>query len=57
VLEARALTKRYGAFLALDRVDFHVRRGEILGYLGRIWSETPLMFEDEFPDQLLQLRL
>jgi ABC-2 type transport system ATP-binding protein len=34
VLEARGLTKRYGAFLALDRVDFQVRRGEILGYLG-----------------------
>jgi len=34
MLEARALTKRYGGFLALDRVDFHVRRGEILGYLG-----------------------
>ncbi len=34
MLEARGLTKRYGPFLALDRVDFHVRRGEILGYLG-----------------------
>jgi len=34
MLEAHGLTKRYGAFLALDRVDFHVRRGEILGYLG-----------------------
>ena len=34
MLEARGLTKRYGAFLALDRVDFQVRRGEILGYLG-----------------------
>jgi ABC-2 type transport system ATP-binding protein len=34
MFEARGLTKRYGAFLALDRVDFHVRRGEILGYLG-----------------------
>ena len=32
--EARGLTKRYGAFLALDRVDFQIRRGEILGYLG-----------------------
>jgi ABC-2 type transport system ATP-binding protein len=28
------LSKRYGGFLALDRVDFQVRRGEILGYLG-----------------------
>ena len=34
MLEARGLTKRYGGFLALDRVDFQVRRGEILGYLG-----------------------
>lgn len=34
MLEARGLTKRYGGFLAVDRVDFHVRRGEILGYLG-----------------------
>ena len=34
MLRAEGLTKRYGAFLALDRVDFQVRRGEILGYLG-----------------------
>jgi ABC-2 type transport system ATP-binding protein len=34
MFEARGLTKRYGAFLALDRVNFEVRRGEILGYLG-----------------------
>ena len=34
MLKARGLTKRYGAFLALDRVDFNVDRGEILGYLG-----------------------
>lgn len=34
MLEARGLTKRYGAFLALDRADFQVRRGEVLGYLG-----------------------
>src|SRR4026207_1817558 len=32
--EARGLSKLYGGLLALDRVDFHVRRGEILGYLG-----------------------
>ena len=34
MLEARGLSKRYGGFLALDRADFQVRRGEILGYLG-----------------------
>jgi ABC-2 type transport system ATP-binding protein len=34
MLEARGLTKRYGGFLALDRVDFELHRGEIVGYLG-----------------------
>ena len=34
MLEARGLTKRYGAMLALDRVSFQLRRGEIVGYLG-----------------------
>ncbi len=34
MFQARGLTKRYGGFLALDSVDFEVRRGEILGYLG-----------------------
>jgi ABC-2 type transport system ATP-binding protein len=34
MLEARELTKRYGGFLAVDRVSFTVQRGEILGYLG-----------------------
>src|SRR5215831_12512850 len=34
MLEARSLTKRYGALLALDRVEFTLARGEVLGYLG-----------------------
>jgi ABC-2 type transport system ATP-binding protein len=34
MLEARALTKRFGGTLAVDDVSFHVSRGEILGYLG-----------------------
>jgi ABC-2 type transport system ATP-binding protein len=34
MLEARGLTKRYGALLAVDRVSFCVRRGEVVGYLG-----------------------
>ena len=34
MLEARALTKRYGGLLALDRVSFQLKRGEIVGYLG-----------------------
>jgi ABC-type branched-subunit amino acid transport system ATPase component len=34
MLQARALTKRYGGLLALDRVNFDLRRGEIVGYLG-----------------------
>jgi len=31
---ARALTRRFGAFTAVDAVTFEVERGEIFGYLG-----------------------
>jgi len=34
MLRARGLTKRYGGILALDRVSFDLRPGEIVGYLG-----------------------
>jgi ABC-2 type transport system ATP-binding protein len=34
MLQARGLTKRYGALLALDRVNFDLHPGEIVGYLG-----------------------
>jgi len=34
MLEAHGLTKRYGGILAVDKVSFHVNRGEIVGYLG-----------------------
>jgi ABC-2 type transport system ATP-binding protein len=34
VLEAQHLTKRYPAVVAVDDVSFHIRPGEILGYLG-----------------------
>ena len=34
MLQARALTKRYGGLLALDRVSFDLQPGEIVGYLG-----------------------
>ncbi len=34
VMEARELTKRFDAFVANDRVDIRLNRGEILGLLG-----------------------
>jgi ABC-2 type transport system ATP-binding protein len=34
LLEARDLTKRYQTLLAVDKVSFTIRPGEILGYLG-----------------------
>jgi len=34
MLDARGLTKRYGALLAVDGISFTVNRGEVLGYLG-----------------------
>jgi len=33
-LVVRGLTKRYGELLALDRVDFSVERGRVIGFLG-----------------------
>ncbi|MEO9174591.1 MAG: ABC transporter ATP-binding protein [Gaiellales bacterium] len=34
VLRAESLTKRYGATLALDRLDLSLEAGEVYGYLG-----------------------
>jgi lipooligosaccharide transport system ATP-binding protein len=34
LIEAKALTKRFGEHLAVDGVDFAVQRGEVFGFLG-----------------------
>jgi ABC-2 type transport system ATP-binding protein len=34
VIEAQGLTRRFGDFVAVDRVSFDVRAGEIFGFLG-----------------------
>ena len=34
LIEARGLSKRYGSFLALDRADFVVQPGRIVGLIG-----------------------
>jgi len=34
IVEVRELARRFGAFMAVDRVSFEVRRGEIFGLLG-----------------------
>ena len=34
VIRAEGLTKRYGATLAVDHIDFEVHSGEIVGILG-----------------------
>ncbi len=33
-IEAEGLTRRFGAFTAVDHVSFKIRRGEIFGFLG-----------------------
>jgi ABC-2 type transport system ATP-binding protein len=33
-IEATELTRRFGAFTAVDRVTFDVRAGEVFGFLG-----------------------
>lgn len=34
VIECREFTKKFGDFIAVDRISFEVRRGEIFGFLG-----------------------
>jgi lipooligosaccharide transport system ATP-binding protein len=34
LVRARGLTKRFGDFVAVDGIDFEVRRGEVFGFLG-----------------------
>ncbi len=34
MIQLRALTKRYGAFTAVDAIDLHVPRGQLFGFLG-----------------------
>ncbi len=34
MIEVRELTKRYGSEVAVDRISFSVRSGEVLGFLG-----------------------
>lgn len=34
MIKVKDLTKRYGGFTAVDSIDFHVERGEIVGFLG-----------------------
>src|SRR4029079_8936462 len=34
MVEARALTKRFGAFVAVDGIDFAIEPGEAFGFLG-----------------------
>jgi lipooligosaccharide transport system ATP-binding protein len=34
LVRAKALSKRFGEFVAVDGVDFGVRRGEVFGFLG-----------------------
>lgn len=33
-IEAKGLTKRFGKFVAVDHVNFTIRRGEIFGFIG-----------------------
>jgi ABC-2 type transport system ATP-binding protein len=33
-VEAKGLTRRFGTFVAVDKIDLQVKRGEIFGFLG-----------------------
>ncbi len=33
-IDAKALTRRFGSFTAVDAITFHVEPGEVFGFLG-----------------------
>jgi ABC-2 type transport system ATP-binding protein len=41
VIEARGLTKRYGATIAVDGLSFELRPGVVTGFLGPNGSGKP----------------
>ena len=47
MIEASSLTKRYGAFRALDKVSFEVHRGEVVGFRGN--RSIILPFDGDVP--------
>ena len=34
IIETKNLTKKYGDFIAVDNVSFHVKKGEVFAFLG-----------------------
>lgn len=34
MIVARSLTKKFGRFLAVDSINFHIKRGSVVGFLG-----------------------
>ena len=34
IIAVHGLTRKYGDLVAVDRIDFHVNRGEVFGFLG-----------------------
>ena len=61
ILEVRAVSRRYGAFLALDRVSLHARPGEFLTLLGPSGSGKTTLLKIiaglEEPDAAQALRI
>jgi len=34
IIEVRELTKKFGDFIAVDKISFNIRKGEIIGFIG-----------------------
>ncbi len=44
IIETKNLTKKYGSFVAVDGVSFHLEKGQVLGVIGPNGSGKTTLF-------------
>jgi len=48
ISQASDLTKFYGEILAVDHINFDIKRGEIFGFLGLEWGREDHNYKDTY---------
>lgn len=47
LLETHGLTKQFGRYKAVNRLDMHIRRGAVYGFIGRNGAGKTHLFEND----------